>query len=239
MRQSQKTIGILGGMGPRATNYLFNLIISHTAAKSDKDHPRVLISSNSEIPDRTAHLLNNGPSPLPILIKEARGLQTAGADFIVMPCITAHHYHSMILPHIRIPFFNLIQESIQHIFSSYPELSVMGLLATSGTIQAEIFQPIEADHLLQFITPGQEKQKQVMEAIYGDKGIKAGYYEEPSGILSDVISWLINNGAQGIIIGCTEISLALSSRQFEIPVIDPLKVITRKIILEAGCTPIF
>jgi len=101
MRQNQKTIGILGGMGPRATDYLFDLIISHTAAKSDKDHPRVLISSNSKIPDRTAHLVDNGPSPLPLLIKEARRLQTAGADFIVMPCITAHHYHSMILPHIR------------------------------------------------------------------------------------------------------------------------------------------
>src|SRR5208337_1505190 len=90
---SQKmTIGILGGMGPEATIDLFTKIVHSTPVSRDQDHLRLIIDNNPGIPDRQKAILENGPSPATMLIKTAKNLAVAGADFIVMPCNTAHYW---------------------------------------------------------------------------------------------------------------------------------------------------
>ena len=92
----KKTIGILGGMGPEATVNLFNLIVSLTKAEKDNEHIPIIIINNPKIPDRTDAIINDRESPLPSLIKAAQKLEKVGADFIVMPCITAHYYYHLL-----------------------------------------------------------------------------------------------------------------------------------------------
>ena len=80
----KKTIGILGGMGPLATADLFEKIIAHTRAARDQEHLRVLIDSNTRIPDRTAAILQGGEDPAPELRSSARGLERQGAELLIM-----------------------------------------------------------------------------------------------------------------------------------------------------------
>ena len=89
---SEKTIGILGGMGPEATIDLYYRIIKATPACKDQDHIKTIIYSNPKIPDRTKAILSEGRSPLPELLSTASAIKRAGADFIIIPCNTAHYF---------------------------------------------------------------------------------------------------------------------------------------------------
>ncbi len=96
-----KTIGILGGMGPEATLDCFGKIIKNTPASKDQDHLRVIIDSNPGVPDRTAAIIGGGESPVPIIIEGCRALERAGADFIIIPCVSAHFFLAEIRSHVR------------------------------------------------------------------------------------------------------------------------------------------
>jgi len=91
-RNTTKTVGILGGLGPEATARFFKLIIDNTAAKKDQEHLKIIILDNPSVPDRTAAILYHGPSPLPSLQDGLKFLEKAGADLAVIPCLTAHYY---------------------------------------------------------------------------------------------------------------------------------------------------
>ena len=105
---SKKVIGILGGMGPLATADLFQKITLHTVAACDQAHPRVCIDSNTDIADRTAALLHGGEDPLPEMIKSAKRLESIGADFLIMPCNTAHNYYEQVCEAVTIPVLHMI-----------------------------------------------------------------------------------------------------------------------------------
>lgn len=234
----RKTIGILGGMGPGATAYFFDLIVRFTRAEEDREHIPVIIFSNPQIPDRTEAIINNGPSPLPLLIEGAKFLERSGADFIIMPCFTAHYYYPEIIKNIGIPFFNLLEETALFIGLERPDLQKLGLLATTGSLETHIFQDYLEKEGKELIIPEQNHQLKVMKAIYGKEGIKAGFINQPKKILLDVIAHLAEKNGKGcecIIAGCTEIPLALTQEDIALPLIDPLKIIAYKAIREAGC----
>ena len=91
--KEKKTIGIIGGMGPLATADLFTRIINLTDAQKDAEHIHILIDNNPHIPDRTSAILHGTESPLPYLIESANRLKSAGADFLIIPCITSHGFY--------------------------------------------------------------------------------------------------------------------------------------------------
>ncbi|MCP5102102.1 MAG: aspartate/glutamate racemase family protein [bacterium] len=221
-------------MGPEATVRLFDLIVQCTNAESDQAHIPIMIVNNPKVPDRTVHIVSGGPSPLPLLVEGAKKLEKAGADIIIMPCHTAHHYYSDIIPHIGIPFLHIQQETRHYVEWKYKELKRFGLLATTGTVNTGLFQNIFYEKELEVIEPGEEEQEIVMAAIYGEKGIKAGFKEEPRHLLMNVIRQLKEQKAEAIIAGCTEISLVLNPLEDLLPVIDPLQIIAQAAILKAG-----
>ena len=109
----KKTIGILGGMGPLATADLFEKIIAHTRAARDQEHLRVLIDSNTRIPDRTAAILQGGEDPAPELRSSARGLERQGAELLIMPCNTAHYFYDAVQSSVSIPVLHMIRIMVQ------------------------------------------------------------------------------------------------------------------------------
>ncbi len=232
---SEKIIGILGGMGPAATIDLFTKIVKGTKVKTDQDHLRILIDNNPKIPDRTLAIQRKGPSPLTQLIRSAKLLENAGADFIVIPCVTAHHFFEPLQKRVKIPFLHLVEETVKYIQTRLKGIRKIGLIATTGTIQTGLFQKAFSNHVIELILPTPEVQKKwVMEAIYGKKGIKViGPSENSKRLILKASESLIKQGAQAIIAGCTEIPLVLKEGDLSVPVIDPISILARAAIAKA------
>ncbi|MBM4277220.1 MAG: aspartate/glutamate racemase family protein [Deltaproteobacteria bacterium] len=232
---TEKIIGILGGMGPEATIDLFTKIVKGTKVKKDQDHLRILIDNNPKIPDRTLAIQGKGPSPLRQLIQSAKLLEKAGADFIVIPCVTAHYYYAPLQGKVKIPILNIVTETVHHIKKRLKGVDKIGLIATTGTIQTGLFQEalssIGIDSIL-LDTPLQENW--VMEAIYGEKGIKTiGPSETSRYLILEVSQRLLRQGAQAILAGCTEIPLVLKEGELPVPVIDPISLLAQAAIAMA------
>src|SRR5919198_620940 len=177
--------GIIGGIGPEATNYLFYLIIRFSSAKKDQDHIPLLIFNNPLIPDRTGYLVYGKESPLPELIHTAMILKAAGATFLSIPCNTAHAFISGIEAEVKIEILNMIQLTAKHILNHYGKDITVGLLATDGTVQSRIYQDVFStlSSKTDILVPDKEGQKRVMDAIYGEKGIKASFCDEHNATL--------------------------------------------------------
>jgi len=230
-----KTIGILGGMGPEATIYLFNLIVKLTKASRDQDHIASIVFNNPKIPDRTEAILRDGPSPLPYLIEGAKILERAGADFILMPCVTAHYYHGEIVRHISIPFLDLLEEVLGYTKHVLGGLKKIGLLATDGTLGSGLFQERFARNGMEIVMPGDKGQALLMKTLYGEKGIKAGYKKQPKKMILEVLGELLTDQQpQGVIAGCTEIPLVLNQSDMAVLFIDPLRILAEVSIHRAG-----
>ena len=148
---SKKVIGILGGMGPLATADLFQKITLHTVAACDQAHPRVCIDSNTDIADRTAALLHGGEDPVPEMIKSAKRLESIGADFLIMPCNTAHNYYEQVCEAVTIPVLHMI--ALTRDALKERGVKCAGLLATDGTVQTGIYQRTFAGSGVDLLTP--------------------------------------------------------------------------------------
>ena len=226
MSPGEKTIGILGGMGPEATAELFLRIIRAAKAKRDQDHPRVIIYSNSKIPDRTGAILHGGPSPLPMMVETGRALQRAGADFLIMPCNTAHHYFQELQEALEVPVLHMIDLSAR--VAQALGVGRVGLLATDGTLATGLYQESYDRFQVETLAPSPQDQKRVMEAIYTH--IKAGDLEEGRKLILEVSRALIQEGAEAVVCGCTEVSLVLRQGDLEVPVIDPMETLAEEAV---------
>jgi aspartate racemase len=230
---SEKVIGILGGMGPEATLYLFEQIIRYTPASRDQEHFRTIIDSNPKVPDRTAAIMESGEDPVPIMIQGGRTLAAAGADFIIIPCISAHFFLERLQQEVSIPILSAFEEVAARVAQAEPKIRRIGLLATTGTIRGGLFQQILERNHVQTLVPEPEDQKNVMAVIYKIKAASKAERRDCKPLLRDIAHHLIENGAQGIIAGCTEIPLELSPEDVPVPLFDPLVILAQAAIREA------
>jgi aspartate racemase len=234
---TEKTIGILGGMGPEATLDCFAKIIKNTPAKKDQEHLRVIIDSNPKIPDRPAAIIGKGESPVPALIQGCRCLQLAGADFIIIPCVTAHFFLEEIRQGVRLPILSILDVVTENIVREYPQVTIVGLLAITTTINSGLFQKRLAADNIQTLVPDETGQSTVMAAVADIK--KTQPTRSRAKITADLIATaedLVSRGARGIVAGCTEIPLALKPEHLAVPYFDALTILARAAIFEAGRT---
>ena len=115
----EKTIGILGGMGPLATADLFRKITLLTDAARDNDHIRVYIDSNARIPDRTAAILSGGKDPVPEMASALRSLEACGASCVIMPCNTAHYFLPRLQAMTKLPFISMLEATAKTCAAQY------------------------------------------------------------------------------------------------------------------------
>ena len=234
-----KTIGILGGMGPEATLDCFARIIKNTPARTDQEHLRVVIDSNPKVPDRTAAITGKGESPVPIMVAGCRSLQRAGADFIIIPCVSAHFFLDEIQKQIELPILSIFDSASETIAGEHPQIKTVGLMGTTGTISGGLFQKrLEADGIKTIVTD-EDHQAKVMAAIYDIKNSQPP--RSQAAITSDLVAAaesLISKGARGIVAGCTEIPLALKQKDLSVPYFDALTILARAAIFKSGLLPI-
>jgi aspartate racemase len=232
---NRTTIGILGGMGPEATAYFFHLLIKNTKAAYDQEHIPILIWNNPQIPPRTDAILQNGKSPLPLLLEGIRILEKGGAGMIVMPCITAHYYAPQLQARAKVPFVNLLDESLGYAKKYIPGIKKAGLVASSGTVASKLFHKTFGGAGIEVIAPGRDEQKRIQNAIFGKKGIKAGFaMGAPRETIIAMARRLIRRGAEAVIAGCTEVPLVLEPKDLSVPLIEPMKIGAMACINKAG-----
>jgi len=227
----EKIIGILGGMGPEATIDLFYKIIKFTPAEKDQDHLRIIIDNNPKIPDRTTAILGKGEDPLPVLQETARNLEKAGADFIIIPCNTAHYFLSSIQKSVRIPVLNIIEEAVKETQQRIPQIKKVGLLASIGVYKTKIYHQQFKKFNIEVIYPEEKDKEEAMKAIYA---VKAGdLSNEVKENILKIAQKLIAKGAEVIITGCTEIPLILKEGDVSVPLIDPTQVLAEAAVQKA------
>ncbi len=237
-------IGVIGGMGPYAGIDLVKKIFDMTKATSDQEHvPLSLISVPHLIEDRTEFLLGKSrTNPGIVLSKIAMQLIEQGATAIGMPCNTAHSPSIIAEIKDRIPeniiFVNMIEKVVHYIINEYPKISKVGLLATSGTLKTRIYNDeLENNDLMTIMLSEDDQMRLVEPSIYNrDHGIKSNsdpVSKKATKDLEKAIDLLASDGAEAIIMGCTEIPLAIKNTHHgSLPLIDSTKVLASALILE-------
>ncbi|CDL80109.1 aspartate/glutamate racemase family protein [Xenorhabdus cabanillasii] len=200
----KKIIGILGGMGPAATVDAMEKIIKNTSANCDQEHIPVIAISFPDIPDRTENILSGGKSPLKQILAALRILEDAGAQYIIMPCNTAHYWYDELKAETKVPFLNMIDITCNKVVSE--GMNNIAILATTGTIKAELYQNRLKKENINFVIPGDIQQGIIMESILA---YKSGDEERAYQLLKSIISQLKDIGVENFILGCSEIPIIL------------------------------
>jgi len=230
-------IGILGGMGPEATNDLYKKIIKNTDAKKDQDHIHVFIDSNTSIPDRSAYINGNGEDPRPEMIKSLLRLEVAGAKYVAIPCNTAHYFYDDLKKCTNINIINMIAETAKTIRSEYPDCFKLLLLATTGTYNSGIYKKVFEVHGLEIIEPSNLDKEIVMKWIYDYKSGKSSVKKEEFEKLIEVYSYektemSVSSGPlqMPVILGCTEIPLIAELINAKGNFVDPTMILAKKCV---------
>ena len=229
----EKTIGILGGMGPYATLTFFKKLIDMTPAKKDWEHLRIIIDCNPKIPSRVLYLLYEKESPVPMMIETCKNLEKAGADFIVIPCNTAHHFREEIQEHIGIPILNMIQEVNKTIIHTMPSIKKIGLLATEATSRGPLYRESLKREGIDVIAPppNSHEEKRVRRIIEDVKLNKINKTTKKE--IISLCNWLKAKGAEAVILGCTEIPAAISPSELNIPAFDSIHIYAQATVQKA------
>ena len=227
-------LGVLGGMGPQATNTFYQRLIDRTQAESDQEHLRVLIWSDAKIPDRTAGILG-GPQEAEAvfqhLLADAKLLEGAGCTVLAVPCNTSHFFLDRVQEHIGVPILNMIRETAAAL--KRQGRTRPGILATDGTVRTGIYQKeLEAAGLTPVTLP-EPLQKVVMSIIYDEiKKGETGSREK----FGEIDAYLRAAGCDCAILGCTELSVYRSLHNLPPFYVDAMEVLAEQAILRCGKT---
>ncbi len=233
MKTTPKVLGILGGLGPMATVYFYEMLTRHTLVSCDQEHIDIIINSRSSTPDRTAYILGQSDeNPFDIMSADAKRLVTFGADVLAIPCNTAHYFYDGLNKEISVPILNMIEETV---LFAQKKCKKVGILATSGTIQTNTYQRVCDAHSLSYAVPDAAHQSDVMDIIYGD--IKKGRRADMDKFLG-VVSYLKAEGCERIILGCTELSLIKRDEHLDGFYIDSMEVLAKNAIELFGRTAV-
>ena len=241
-----KTIGIVGGVGTFAGIDLYRKIYKYTDARTDQEHlPVVLVSVPAEVADRTMFLQGEAEeNPGIAIARIIKTLASAGAEVVGIPCNTAHS--PSILNEIlkRIPenirLLHMVQEVGRYMSIHYPEIKRAGIMGTTGTIRSKVYTDVLSTFHIEAIYPDEHMQKKLVHPAIYDKsyGIKA--FSDPvtdrsRNDLLKVASSLVSHGSEAIVLGCTEIPLAITETTLgHSIIIDSVSILAQALITHSG-----
>lgn len=200
---SKPLLGVLGGMGPLATVDFLQKLIEETPASRDQDHIPVITYSVPQMPDRPPAVTGNGESPLPYMLEGVRTLKRAGATAVAIACNTAHYWYDELVAESGMPMLHIADAACVDLAG----VQRIGLLATQGTIAAGFYQARLAARGVECLLSSEDEQRTlVLPAI---ECVKRNDLAQAHTLATRAARGLLAQGAQRIILGCTEIPLAL------------------------------
>ncbi len=230
---NEMIVGVLGGMGPESTAELLVRITRSTPAAVEQDYLRVICDSNPKIPNRTDSLLSGETGPIiEVMAQTALNLEQAGAGIIGIPCNTAHAFLADVRAAVSIPVLDMIGEAATRALEIFGEGTIVGLVATDGTLRTRLYHDaLEGVGLVAMSPSGPGIQFAVMDALESVK--LHGPTEDAYGALGAAVRDLTSNGATAVIAACTEVSLVFERYPPDLQWLDPLQVLAEALVREA------
>ena len=240
----RSAIGVLGGLGPYAGLDLVRALFDETDAHADQEHlPVALVSFPNRIPDRATWIADEtAPSPLPAMMEVLRRLDDAGCAVAGIPCNTAHapavfdRLRDGLLADGRdLQLLHIVDAIVDNVREVAPNAHMIGVLATTSSVQNRLHRTGLDAAGLGTLKPDETHQARVQEAIYGSEwGLKAqSAPPDPRArqALLDATDHLIERGAEAVILGCTELPLAIPEADRDgVPFINSTRALARALI---------
>jgi len=232
MEKKNICLGVIGGMGPLASQMFYGMVIDNTEAACDQDHIDMLILSHASMPDRTRAIKEGRIEELfARLLDDARFLERSGAGYIAIPCNTSHVLIDRLQKEIGIPIINMVKESAAEVRRHHGSGAMAGIMATDGTIATGLYQKALEEEDIVPVIPSQENQKKVMRIIYD--GIKAGRSVDPEDLRA-VRSEFDEKGCTCGLLACTELSCYKIMEKLPEYYMDSMEVLAKKAVTFCG-----
>lgn len=216
-------LGIIGGLGPQASAYFYDMITNSVVAEKDQDHIDIILLSHSSIPDRTQYILDNTKDdPYPYLLNDVKLLEKLGAKMIVIPCNTSCYFYERLQSETNVIINNMVEDAVLYVKNK--NINKVAIMATDGTIKSSLYQNACKKYGIECEIPNSNIQKKIMGIIYN-------YVKTGKKINIQEWNEIINSfSSEYVILGCTELSYLKKILKLDEKFVDPLEVETSKVI---------
>ncbi|WP_028563227.1 aspartate/glutamate racemase family protein [Paenibacillus pinihumi] len=227
------TLGVLGGMGPKATAVFIERIVEHTAAKQDQDHINMVVLNHAALPDRTEAIESgNYDNFTDAIHRDLKLLEQAGAANIAVPCNTSHFFYGQMQQMTSVPIIHMVDETIRTVRETDSSIERIGLLATNGTVKSGVYANSCVEYGLDLVVPPNQLQREISEIIY--EQVKRNGDLNAAGLVHIIDQLITDYRCDRVIIACTELScIPLPAEQGQ-HVVDAMEVLVKQSILRSG-----
>ena len=202
----ENIIGILGGMGPYATNYFLKRFLDLTPVNLDKDHFHTIIDNNVKIPSRTRAVKYDEQSPVNDIVVSINNLGSIGCSCVMLPCNSVHYFYDSVCKKINIPWLNMIEIVSKKILSlSYSKPLILGGFITTS-------KKVYSEYLPQSVYLNQKENLKV-ELIIEEIKKTNEVNENSKQILKKIIN-NYNDRIDSILLACTELPIVITEDYF-------------------------
>ncbi len=220
---NEQVLGVLG-LSPYATIDFLRKLADETPANKDWEHLRVIIDLNTKIPSRGRALDLGEENPSTHIRDAILELKKRKADFVVIPCNTVHYFYKEITQELPVKVLNMIEENSRYIVNNFPKIRKVGILASKTTTNHGLYENFLNEHDISVINLPHEQARitQIIEEV--KVGNDTDRIKNESKIL---VEELVKQGAEAIILGCTELPLVINQGDFRIPILDTNKILAK------------
>lgn len=233
-----QVLGVLGGMGPMAGASFATRVVALTPAARDQDHIPLVLCNDPRVPDRSSARLGQGEDPLPAMVRGVRMLERAGATLIAIPCNTAHLWYDQLAAATSLPVLHIVDAVCDDLQRLGAAGGRVGLMGTAATLQLDLYGERLRRHGFDVLPAEPEEVQLCAEAI---EAVKANDAQRGFAPAAACIARLVARGAHAVVLGCTELPLAVPhARRAELGALltDSIDALARAAIRRCiPCTP--
>lgn len=211
-----KTIGVLGGMSWESSLEWYRLANERVREQLGGHHSAKIVLDSVDFAEVEA-MQARGDWDLAgqLLADRARALESAGAELLVLCTNTMHLVADRIQDAVGIPFLHIADVAAEAVLSA--DVTTVGLLGTAFTMEQPFYAERLATHGIRTLVPDEDDRRVVHSVIY-DELVHGVISEESRRRFSEIIERLVAQGAEGIVLGCTEVELLVSASDSSVPV---------------------
>jgi aspartate racemase len=228
---TDRTLGVLGGMGPLASAQFMLRLTLLTPADRDQDHIPAVLWSDPRVPDRTAARFGAGPDPLPWLMRGINGLRAAGCGAIAIPCNTAHGWFEPMTRDAGVPILHIVDAAAAELRRIGVTGGTIGVMGTAATLAMKLYQDRLGAQGWDIIEPETAQMERLVTPAIA--AVKANRVTEAYHPLAEVVNSLASRGATAVVLGCTEIPIGIHTGPaggLQAPIVDTIDALARAAI---------